>query len=95
MAGKIKIISQGRGGKVQYSEGWLKKNVCAFSWEFGGGDTVAIVWFTADDAFDSAYPWAGGRQKEILTFVAKELRRTQTPSSTIVWGDGYFNLVQK
>jgi hypothetical protein len=30
MAGKVKIINQGSSGKVQYIEGFLKKNICEF-----------------------------------------------------------------
>jgi hypothetical protein len=42
MAGKIKIIQKGPSGTVQYSEGWLKKNICEFYWEFGGCDTAKV-----------------------------------------------------
>ncbi len=92
---KINIIQKGPSGTVQYIEGWLKKNICEFYFEFGGGDTVAIITIPTENTWDVKYPWASGRRKEILTFVAEELRQTQAPSSTIVWGDGYFSLMQK
>ena len=95
MAGKINIVQKGPSGTVQYMEGWLKKNICEFYFEFGGGDTVAIISFPAEDKWDAAYPWASGRRKEILIFVAEEVRRTQAPSSTIVWEDKSFRLVKK
>jgi hypothetical protein len=91
---KINIIQNGPSGTVQYMEGWLKKNTCEFYWEFGGDDTVAIVSFPAEDQWDANYPWAAGRRKEILTFVAREVQRTQSPSSTIVWEDKSFRLVK-
>lgn len=95
MAGKVKVIQQGRSGTVQYTEGWLMRNTCAFPYEFGGGDTVATVWFTPEDKWDDKYPWAAGRQKEIVTFVAEELRRTQAPKSVIEWENDRFHLVNR
>ncbi|MBE0670810.1 MAG: hypothetical protein IH588_09495 [Anaerolineales bacterium] len=92
---KINIKTQGRSGKVQYIEGSIfKKNTCEFYWEFGGADVIVTVWFPAEDKWDAQYPWASGRHKEILTFVANELRRTQAPSSTIKWESDRFHLVQ-
>jgi hypothetical protein len=92
---KINIIQKGPSGTVQYIEGWLKKNICEFYFEFGGGDTVAIVSFPAEKDWDAKHPWASGRRKEILTFVAEEVRRTQASKSTIVWEDKSFRLEQK
>jgi hypothetical protein len=94
MAGKIKITQKGPSGTVQYSEGWLKKNTCEFHWEFGGGDTVAIVWVPAEGKWDAKYPWASGRRKEIITFVAEDVRRMQAPSSAIKWDADSFSLVK-
>ncbi len=94
MAGKIKIIQKGRSGTVQYSEGFLKKNICEFYWEFGGGDTLVTVWFPPQDQWDAKYPWAGGRHREIVNAVAEEVRRTQSPSSSIKWESDRFHLVE-
>ena len=67
---KVNFITQGSSGKVQYIEGsLLKKNTCEFYWEFGGADTVAIIWIPAEGKWDAKYPWASGRRKEIITFV--------------------------
>jgi hypothetical protein len=95
MAGKVKVINQGSSGKVQYIEGWLKKNICEFYFEFGGADTVAIISVPTAEKWDATYPWASGRREEILKFVAEDLRRTQSPSSTIVWEPNSFRLVKK
>ena len=92
---KINIIQIGPSGTVQYIEGWLKKNICEFYYEFGGGETVAIITVPAEDKWDATYPWASGRRKDILTFVAEEVRRTQASSSTIVWEEKAFRLVNK
>lgn len=93
MAGKIKIVQKGPSGTVQYTEGLFKKNICEFYFEFGGGDTVATIWFPIEDAWDAKYPWASGRHKEIVESVAKELQRTQAPTSTIKWEKDRFHLV--
>ena len=95
MAGKVKIIQEGPSGKIQYREGWFTVNVCEFYWEFGGGDTVATVWFPAADKWDAKYPWAQGRHKEIITNVAEQVRRKQSPSSKIEWEADRFHLVKK
>ena len=91
---KINIIQKGPSGTVQYIERWLKKNISEFHFEFGGRNTVAIISFPAEDKWDAKYPWADGRRKEIITFVAQEVQRTQAPSSTIVWEDNSFRLVK-
>ena len=90
---KLNIIQKGPSGTVQYIEGLFKKNVCEFYFEFGGGNTVATVWFPAEDKWDEKYPWAGGRHKEIVIFVANECRRTQASKSTIKWESDRFHLV--
>ena len=90
---KINIIQKGPSGTVQYIEGWLKKNTCEFYFEFGGGETVAIITVPTEDKWDAKYPWASGRHKDIVTFVANECRRTQAPKSTIKWEADRFHLV--
>lgn len=95
MAGKIKIIEKGPSGTIQYSEGFWKVNTCEFYWEFGGGDTIATVWFPAEDEWDARYPWARGRRKEIIDSVARKVRGKKAPSSTIQMEEDRFHLVQR
>lgn len=92
---KINIATQGRSGRVQYIEGSLfKKNTCDFYWEFGGGDTVAIIWFPKEDAeWDKKYPWAAGRRMQIVREMAEQVRKQQAPSSTLKWEDDAVVLV--
>ena len=90
---KVKIVEQGRSGKIQYSEGWLSSNKCEFYWEFGGGDTIAIVWIPAEEKWDTQYPWAKGRRKKIVEFVAEEVRRMKASSAKIKWEKESFSLV--
>jgi hypothetical protein len=91
----IKIITEGRSGKIQYTEGsLLKKNTCEFYWEFGGGDAVAIIWFPKTDAeWDKKYPWAAGRRMDIVKDMAEQVRKKQAPSSTLKWEEGTVVLV--
>ncbi len=87
---KVNIIEQGRSGKVQYIEGSLfKKKACEFYWEFGGADTVAIIWFPKSDSeWDKTYPWAVGRRMEIVKDMAEQVRKQQAPSSALKWEEG-------
>ena len=93
---KINVITKGGSGTIQYIEGSLfKKNTCEFYWEFGGADTVAIIWFPKDDAeWDKKYPWAVGRRLEIVNDMAEQVRKKQAPSSTLKWEDGAVHLVR-
>ncbi len=92
---KINIITQGRSGKIQYIEGsWFKKNTCEFYWEFGGGDTVAIINFPKDDTeWGAKYPWAVGRRMDIVKDMAEQVRKKQAPSSMLRWEEGSVLLV--
>ena len=92
---KIKIITKGRSGTIQYIEGgWFNKKTCEFYWEFGGRDTVAIIWFPkVDSEWDAKYPWAVGRRMEIVRDMAEQVRKKQAPSSTLKWEDGMVSLV--
>ncbi|NOH03017.1 MAG: hypothetical protein HND47_14195 [Chloroflexi bacterium] len=92
---KVKIITKGRSGTIQYIEGSLfRKNVYEFYWEFGGAGTFAIIWFPKTDAeWDKSYPWAAGRRMEIVKAMAEDVRRKQAPSSALKWEDGVVLLV--
>jgi hypothetical protein len=92
---KVNIITKGSSGTIQYIEGGLfKKNTCEFHWEFGGADTVAILWFPKDDAeWDRKYPWAAGRRMEIVKDMAEQVRKQQAPSPRLKWEDGTVSLV--
>jgi hypothetical protein len=87
---KINIITKGHSGTIQYIEGSLfSKKTYEFYWEFGGGDTVAIIWFPkVDSEWDAQYPWALGRRMEILRDMAEQVRKKQAPSSALKWEDG-------
>lgn len=52
----------------------------SFYWEFGGSDTVAIVWVGDLDLWSTRYPWAIGHRRAILERVADEVVRQKAPS---------------
>ena len=49
-------------------------------WEYGGGDTAVIVRVDDPSMFSLRFPWAVGREREILERVAHELIRQQAPT---------------
>ncbi|MBK9008370.1 MAG: hypothetical protein IPM31_15410 [Anaerolineae bacterium] len=92
---KVKMIAKGRSGTIQYIEGSLfNKRTCEFYWEFGGPGTFAIIWFPNTDAeWDKAYPWAAGRRMEIVKEMAEQIRKQESPSSTLKWEEGTVLLI--
>ncbi|HCR70461.1 MAG TPA: hypothetical protein DIW23_03375 [Anaerolineae bacterium] len=92
---KVKVITKGRSGTIQYIEGGLfNKKTCEFYWEFGGAGTFAIIWFPKTDAeWDKQYPWALGRRMDVVRDMAEQVRKQQAPSSALQWGDGVVSLV--
>jgi len=92
---KVKMIAKGPSGTIQYIEGSLfKKNMCEFYWEFGGGDAVAIISFPRNDSgWDKQYPWAAGRRMEIVKEMAEQIRKQESPSSTLKWEEGTVLLI--
>jgi hypothetical protein len=76
---RVDIIEKGRYGSVVYRE---PAGSLSFYWEFGGGDTVAIVQVDDVAAWKAGPPWAAGRCAEILRFVADEVIRQKAPSGS-------------
>jgi len=89
---EVKIIKNGRVGKIQYLE---SGKVCEFDWEFGGGDVLVTIWFPAEEQWNTLYPWARGRRKEIVTTVAEEARKKEAPHSRIKWENDRFHLMKE
>ena len=74
----VEITENGRSGAVLYRE---VAGSLAFFWEFGGGDTVAIVQIDDIGMWKAPPSWLAGRQGEILRFVADEVVRQKAPGS--------------
>lgn len=79
MAGSVIITENGRSGGVRYAE-WLRS--IEGSWEFGGGDVVAIVSMGSRTEWERAHPGMSARRAEILRYVAAEVIRQRAPSCT-------------
>lgn len=73
----VAIEERGRYGNIDYREAG---GVIRLFWEFGGGDTIAIIAGPLPDEWESAYPWAKGRMREILHRVGGEVVRLRAPS---------------
>jgi len=87
------IDQQGRGGTVNYREA---AGSIPMSWEFGGADVVAIIYFENESAWRLQYPWAAERRTEILRRVADEVIRQRAPGcrAEIDVRSGWINLHQ-
>jgi len=86
----VHVITRGRDGEVLYSE---NGNSCRFYWEILVGDAMVGVTFPKKDKWDTAIPWAAGRQDEIMQKVAREFVRQQAPGHKVRWADGSFEVL--
>jgi hypothetical protein len=59
----VKITQSGRSGSVDYRE---TAGCISFYWEFGGGDTVAIISIEDLAVWSTRHSWAVERRREIL-----------------------------
>jgi hypothetical protein len=74
---RVEVVESGRSGSVGYYEG---VRCISFDWEFGGGNTVAIVWVGEPSIWSTRYAWAAFRRREILERVAQEIVRQKAPT---------------
>ncbi|MBK8741352.1 MAG: hypothetical protein IPM02_18380 [Betaproteobacteria bacterium] len=89
----VDIHEDGRSGKVVYREA---ARSLSFFWEFGGGDTVAIVHVGDKAAWRQQHAWAIDRRAEILQRIASETIRQKAPScrAEIDERQGWINIRQ-
>jgi hypothetical protein len=73
----IEVVESGRSGSIEYRE---PAGCISFYWEFGGGDTVAIIWVGDLALWNTKYPWAIDHRRAILERVAHEIVRRKAPS---------------
>jgi hypothetical protein len=73
----VEVTASGRSGSVDYHE---DAGSISFYWEFGGGDTVAIIWIEDLATWSTRHPWAVERRREILERVAHEVLRQKAPT---------------
>lgn len=73
----VEVTASGRSGSVNYH----KSSGCiSFYWEFGSGDTVAIIWVEDLGLWRTCHPWAIERRREILERVANEVIGQKAPT---------------
>jgi len=72
----VDIRQDGRSGAVVYREA---AGDLSFYWEFGGGDTIAIIDIGDEAAWNAKHPWTAGRRAEILQRVSVEVLRQKAP----------------
>ena len=87
----VHVITRGRDGEILYIE---KGNTCRFYWEILVGDAIIGVSFPKKDKWDTAIPWAAGRQDEIMQKVAREFVRKEAPGHKVRWADGSFEILK-
>jgi hypothetical protein len=73
---RVEITQDGRGGSIYYQEDDRR---LTFYWEFGGGDTIALLFGPASVHWAAAAPWGVERQQEIFEFVASDVARQKVP----------------
>jgi hypothetical protein len=66
----VDIIDSGRGGSIHYNEG---HDSVVFSWEFALRPVLALIFGPPAARWDTHYPWAAGRQREIFDRVAQNV----------------------
>ena len=90
---RVDISERGRTGSVSYTE---PAGSVLFTWEFGGGDTVAIIYFDDETSWRSKHPWTTGRRTEILQRVADAVIQQKAPNcrAEIDERAGWINLRQ-
>jgi len=73
---KVDIREDGRSGAVVYREA---AGSLSFYWEFGGGETLAIIDVGDEAAWREKQSWTAGRRAEILQRVSGEVIRQKAP----------------
>lgn len=79
---RIEIHQHGPCGRIDYLE---ESHTLSVYWEFGGRDVVAIITSSArnDGEWDGKYPWAAGRQQEVMNRIGSETVRQKAPTCVI------------
>lgn len=72
----VEIEQTGRGGSIYYHE---KEHTITFGWEFAMPPALALIFGPTSQIWDSAHPWAAGRQREIFELVGAEIVRQKAP----------------
>jgi hypothetical protein len=72
----VEIEQSGRGGSIYYR---ADEHSITFGWEFATPPALALIFGPTSQVWESEYPWAKGRQREIFEFVGAEVVRQKAP----------------
>ncbi len=88
----VEIVTRGRCGDILYRE---DGGLTVFSWEFGGGNVVAIIYGPSAEEWIAACPWAKGRREMIFRRVGRYVVRERAHRCTPVFDfeNSWINIV--
>ena len=92
MSKKLKYINDGRGGYIVYQD---EKSTIKFSFEFGGGNCVVIIFVPTPDEWIKQTNRSLSERNEILTFIAEQSIQDQSPNSTYNLTDKWIEILHK
>ena len=73
---KLEYTQEGRGGSIYYTEGAIR---IQFGWEFGGGNSVVILFIPETKYWEAQTGTPLYRRDEILKFLCEQVIRDQAP----------------
>lgn len=82
--GSVQISQDGRSGRIFLT---LASGSHQFSWEFGGGDCIAIIDVPDPAQWPKIPALASHPRADLLQWLADEVARRQCPNARIVVGD--------
>lgn len=88
----VDIRVANRSGTVRYSEPGRGDHT--FDCEFGGGNTVLVVYAPFPQKWDAELPWAAGRRQEVLERLAHEVILQKARGCRFVVHEGGVEIVQ-
>lgn len=87
----VQISQDGRGGQILLT---LASGSHSFWWEFGGGDSVAIIDVPDPAEWPNIPALAPQPRDTLLQWLAEEVARGQCPNARIVVGDRWITFYQ-
>jgi len=88
---KLEYTQNGRGGSIYYIEGAVK---IEFGWEFGGANTVVILFIPKEQHWEAQTGTPLHRRDEILQFLCEQVIRDQAPGCRAVMYDEAISIVR-
>lgn len=89
---KLEYKSNGRSGRVIYKDG---QGDLEFYYEFGGGDCVAIIFIPSVNDWTVQTKRNLSERQAILTFIAEQTIKDQSPDSYYEISESYIDIFKK